>query len=59
MKNLEAPGMGAGTRQEMTMLKSIAIGLSATLLLIALAPLAAETIVLVALNFGPPDLFQP
>ena len=57
--NLDAPGRGAETRQERTMLKSIAIGLSAVLLLIALAPLAAETIVLFALNFGTQHLFQP
>ncbi len=42
-----------------TIMKSVAIGLSAVLLLVALAPLAAETIVLLALNFGSPDLFQP
>jgi len=37
-------------------MKYIAMGLGATLLLISFAPFAAEAIILIALNFGPPTL---
>ena len=40
-------------------MKYIAMGLGATLLLISFAPFAAETIILIALNFGSPPLLQP
>jgi len=40
-------------------MKYIAVGLGATLLLINFAPFAAETIILIALNFGPPPLLHP
>ncbi len=39
-------------------MKYIAIGVGSALLLISFAPFAAETIILLALNFGPPPL-QP
>ena len=37
-------------------MKYIALGLGTTLLLISFAPLAAEAIILIALNFGTPTL---
>jgi hypothetical protein len=37
-------------------MKYIAIGLGSALLLVSFAPLAAEAIILIALNFGPPPL---
>jgi hypothetical protein len=37
-------------------MKYIAIGLGSVLLLVSFAPFAAETIILIALNFGPPPL---
>lgn len=39
-------------------MKFIAAGLLATLLLIGLAPFAAEAIILIILEFGPLFLFQ-
>ncbi len=35
------------------------VGLGAALLLLGLAPFAAEAIILIALNFGAPPSFQP
>ncbi len=40
-------------------MKFIAVGLVATLLLIGFAPFAAEAMILLVLEFGPPSLFQP
>jgi hypothetical protein len=40
-------------------MKFIAVGLVATLLLIGFAPFAAEAVILLVLEFGPPSLFQP
>jgi len=40
-------------------MKVIAMGLLATLLLIGLAPFAAEAMILIVLEFGSPSLFQP
>jgi hypothetical protein len=40
-------------------MKYIAMGLGAGLLLISFAPFAAETIILIALNFGTPTLLAP
>jgi hypothetical protein len=42
-----------------TDMKVIAMGLLATLLLIGLAPFAAEAMILIVLEFGSPPLFQP
>ncbi len=40
-------------------MKIIVTGLLATLLLIGLLPMAAEAMILIVLEFGPPSLFQP
>jgi len=40
-------------------MKFIAMGLLATVLLIGFAPFAAEAMILIVLEFGPPSLFQP
>ena len=40
-------------------MKYIAMGLGATLLLISFAPLAAEAIIMIALNFEAPTLLAP
>ncbi|MGB5297827.1 MAG: hypothetical protein WBM52_02390 [Thiogranum sp.] len=40
-------------------MKYTAMTLGATLFLISFAPFAAETIILIALNFGPPPLLHP
>jgi hypothetical protein len=50
---------GAGSRSGNTNMKFIATGLVATLLLIGFAPFAAEAMILIVLEFGPPSLFQP
>ena len=40
-------------------MKYVAMGLGVALLLISVAPFAAETIILITLNFGPPPLLHP
>jgi hypothetical protein len=40
-------------------MKFIATGLLVSLLLIGIAPIAAESMILIVLEFGPPSLFQP
>ena len=57
--NLEAPFTGAIIGQGKITMKYIAMALGATLLLISFAPFAAETIILIALNFGAPPLLHP
>ena len=40
-------------------MKFMAIGVLATLLVIGFAPIAAEAMILIVLEFGPHTLFQP
>ena len=40
-------------------MKFMAIGVFATLLVIGFAPIAAEAMILIVLEFGPDSLFQP
>ena len=54
--NLDNRGRNQVTDTDM---KVIAMGLLATLLLIGLAPFAAEAMILLVLEFGAPSLFQP
>ncbi len=40
-------------------MKFIAMGMVLTLLLVGFAPFAAEAMIMIVLDFGPPPLFHP